>query len=345
MQGAGGVGGLLLTEEIGTSTTAYHFQYDGNGNVTEITDLSGNRAASYRYDAFGNTLVATGSYAASNNYRFSTKPLDGEVTNAPLYYYAYRFYDPVTGRWPSRDPIGEKGGVNLYGFIENIPISNIDIWGLLTFLDPEQDDNLLDPNAPVTNVNDQIYDKASWHHIKQDIEVVFCACSPEKGKKIIDDALLSFSEFNSGNDVASVIIKGQYAGFGLDGIITAVASGVINSELFWVTLEGGGKGYAQQAKTNEWHSLYGVRRWGSTAGGTDPKGNHLLTIWTEAYEKTNNLNWAAGPKGRSDAIKMWNQYLEHLAKKLNSECGGSREDRAGISIDESTKNIKIPWLD
>ena len=129
MQGAGGVGGLLLTEEIGTSTTAYHFQYDGNGNVTEITDLSGNRAASYRYDAFGNTLVATGSYAASNKYRFSTKPLDGEVTNAPLYYYAYRFYDPVTGRWPSRDPIEEDGGVNLYGFVKNNALKWIDVVG------------------------------------------------------------------------------------------------------------------------------------------------------------------------------------------------------------------------
>ena len=91
-QGAGGVGGLIMVEEInGSTTTAYHFHYDGNGNVTEITDVSGNNAASYRYDAFGNTLVATGSYAAINKYRFSTKPLDPEVTNAPLYYYGYRY--------------------------------------------------------------------------------------------------------------------------------------------------------------------------------------------------------------------------------------------------------------
>jgi len=77
----GGVGGLLLAEEItGGTTTAYHFHYDGNGNVTEITDLSGNPTASYRYDAFGNTLSATGTYAQQNRYRFSTKPLDSEVT-------------------------------------------------------------------------------------------------------------------------------------------------------------------------------------------------------------------------------------------------------------------------
>ncbi len=44
-------------------------------------------------------------------------------------YYGYRFYDPVTGRWPSRDPIEEEGGVNLYGFVFNSPYNWIDILG------------------------------------------------------------------------------------------------------------------------------------------------------------------------------------------------------------------------
>ncbi len=33
--------------------------------------------------------------------------------------YGFRYYEPVTGRWPSRDPIEERGGVNLYGFVGN----------------------------------------------------------------------------------------------------------------------------------------------------------------------------------------------------------------------------------
>jgi RHS repeat-associated protein len=45
-------------------------------------------------------------------------------------YYLYRYYDPVTGRWPSRDPIGENGGVNLYGFIRNRAGDRIDVLGL-----------------------------------------------------------------------------------------------------------------------------------------------------------------------------------------------------------------------
>jgi len=45
-------------------------------------------------------------------------------------YYGYRYYDPVTGRWPSRDPIGERGGVNLYGFVDNESVKRWDFLGL-----------------------------------------------------------------------------------------------------------------------------------------------------------------------------------------------------------------------
>lgn len=45
-------------------------------------------------------------------------------------YYQYRWYDPVTGRWPSRDPIEENGGVNLYGFVGNDGVTQVDIVGL-----------------------------------------------------------------------------------------------------------------------------------------------------------------------------------------------------------------------
>jgi RHS repeat-associated protein len=43
--------------------------------------------------------------------------------------YGYRYYDPVTGRWPSRDPIGERGGLNLYGFVGNSAITSFDYLG------------------------------------------------------------------------------------------------------------------------------------------------------------------------------------------------------------------------
>jgi uncharacterized protein RhaS with RHS repeats len=44
--------------------------------------------------------------------------------------YTYRYYDPVTGRWPSRDPIEELGGINLYGFVGNDAVDRWDLFGM-----------------------------------------------------------------------------------------------------------------------------------------------------------------------------------------------------------------------
>ena len=139
------------TPQIGDQ--ALHYTYDDNGNMTEVTDATGAIAASYRYDAFGNLRNVPTGYGAENRYRYSTKPLDDQVSDAPLYYYGYRYYDPVTGRWPSRDPIGERGGVNLYGFIGNGSVSAVDFLGLLGT--GNKNDTPLpilppfDPNGPV----------------------------------------------------------------------------------------------------------------------------------------------------------------------------------------------------
>jgi uncharacterized protein RhaS with RHS repeats len=45
-------------------------------------------------------------------------------------YYGYRFYDPGAGRWLNRDPIGEEGGVNLYGMVGNDAVGRVDVLGL-----------------------------------------------------------------------------------------------------------------------------------------------------------------------------------------------------------------------
>jgi RHS repeat-associated protein len=45
-------------------------------------------------------------------------------------YYGFRYYDPQTGRWPSRDPIEEAGGMSLYAFVGNNTVNAIDNLGL-----------------------------------------------------------------------------------------------------------------------------------------------------------------------------------------------------------------------
>lgn len=126
IQGAGGVGGLLSYDER-TGGGFYEFTYDGNGNVSELLDTTGTTAAHYEYSPFGEVTASSGSMAAVNPFRFSTKFQDDE---AGLIYFDNRYYDPISGRMVNRDPIEEKGGMNLYGFVNNQPVNQIDALGL-----------------------------------------------------------------------------------------------------------------------------------------------------------------------------------------------------------------------
>ena len=121
--GAGGVGGLLAIRE---GSESHLPAFDGNGNVMALVKASDQSiSARYEYGPFGEMLVVEENGVA-NPFRFSTKYLDSETG---LYYYGYRFYNPVTGRWPSRDPIEEDGGINLYGFVGNDGVNRWDLLG------------------------------------------------------------------------------------------------------------------------------------------------------------------------------------------------------------------------
>jgi RHS repeat-associated protein len=128
LQNAGGVGGLLLMVDRSTPASQTCFYcYDGNGNVVGLLNVTdpANPAigAEYEYGAFGEPLRETGAIAASNPFRFSTKYHD---TETGLAYYGYRYYQPLTGRWISRDPIQERGGANLYAQSLNDGVNRFD---------------------------------------------------------------------------------------------------------------------------------------------------------------------------------------------------------------------------
>jgi RHS repeat-associated protein len=125
LQGAGGVGGLLSVKP--TSGAAQFVVCDGNGNVMALVDgSSGALSASYEYGPFGELIRASGTQAASP-FRFSSKYQDAETE---LLYYGYRYYNSSTGRWLTRDPIGERAELCLYGFVSNNPLNTYDTLGL-----------------------------------------------------------------------------------------------------------------------------------------------------------------------------------------------------------------------
>jgi RHS repeat-associated protein len=129
LQGAGGVGGLISTTVYGGANTGAYFPgYDGNGNVGALVSANNGLVdASYEYGPFGELLRATGPVAFSNPFRFSTKFQDDETG---IIMYPRRPYSASTGRFLTRDPIDEDGGVNLYGLVANNPVNENDPLGL-----------------------------------------------------------------------------------------------------------------------------------------------------------------------------------------------------------------------
>jgi RHS repeat-associated protein len=147
LQGAGGIGGLLARTDT-NGTTYYHF--DGNGNVTALINAYGLIVARYEYDAYGRLIGQWGSLASTNAYRFSSKEYDS-LTG--LYYYGHRYYDPTLQRFLNHDTIGEAGGINLYGFVGNNPVNEVDPYGLWIWFGwfrsspPSQPAQSADPNS------------------------------------------------------------------------------------------------------------------------------------------------------------------------------------------------------
>ena len=129
LHGAGGVGGLLGVTEApsapGSMVRSFFPTYDTNGNISEYLDESGTVVAHFEYGPFGEIVRSTGTFVAP--FGFSTKYRDVETD---LIYYGYRYYDSDAGRWLSRDPIQESGGVNMYGFLDNDAVQSVDLNGL-----------------------------------------------------------------------------------------------------------------------------------------------------------------------------------------------------------------------
>jgi RHS repeat-associated protein len=104
----------------------YHNNYLGTPIM--MTDDTGTVVWEGDYRPFGEASVNPKSSVVSN-FRFAGQYFDEETG---LHYNYFRFYDPKTGRYLTPDPIGLKGGINLYSYAGNNPINLTDPLGLLT---------------------------------------------------------------------------------------------------------------------------------------------------------------------------------------------------------------------
>ena len=127
---------LSMTTVSNEQTNTFFYLKDHQNSVIAIADEDGQLVETYSYDAWGRTRVfdAEGNEltesAFGNRFAWQGREIDWSTG---LYYFRARYYDPITGRWLSTDPIGISGGLNQYVFCANNPVNFTDPMGLWTF--------------------------------------------------------------------------------------------------------------------------------------------------------------------------------------------------------------------
>lgn len=109
------------------SGTSYYYTKDRLGSIREMNNSSGVIQSQYDYDPYGQVTKLQGSLASDFQYA-------GYYYHAPsgLNLTVYRAYSASLSRWINRDPIEERGGLNLYAYVGNEPIGETDPAGTQT---------------------------------------------------------------------------------------------------------------------------------------------------------------------------------------------------------------------
>jgi RHS repeat-associated protein len=107
----------------------YQVHWDAIGSIRNVTDPTGAVVANYDYDAWGNPLASTSDTIPDGGllYRFVGSFGTRWDPATGLYYIRQRWYDPVTQRFVSRDPISSLH--NPYGYCRSNPVVYVDITG------------------------------------------------------------------------------------------------------------------------------------------------------------------------------------------------------------------------
>ena len=105
----------------------YYLTYDQVGSLRAVANSTGSVVKRIDYDSFGN-IIADSAPTFVVPFGFAGGLHDRDVD---LVHFGFRDYDPATGRWTAKDPIGFAGGdVDLYGYVESDPINFVDPYGL-----------------------------------------------------------------------------------------------------------------------------------------------------------------------------------------------------------------------
>jgi RHS repeat-associated protein len=141
---------LIMRTAAGTET---YYAHDHLYSPVALFASNGTVAERYEYDAYGSVQILTSNFNPltssqhGNPYTFTGRELDTLDNNTlHLMYYRARTYDPKTGRFMQRDPLGIDpasgeinpfgvhkqyvDGTNIYEYVQSLPLSYMDAFGL-----------------------------------------------------------------------------------------------------------------------------------------------------------------------------------------------------------------------
>ncbi len=114
-----------------------YYLSDANYNVTAVVGKVNDTwqaVERYAYTAYGKAAIYTPDWSSTrasslygNATLYTGRELDAWTS---LYYYRARYYSADLGAFVGRDPIGYQGGINLYEYVSNAPLTHTDPSGL-----------------------------------------------------------------------------------------------------------------------------------------------------------------------------------------------------------------------
>ena len=115
--------GVGVVEDPAGTPTKEFFHGDLIGTTRHVSDVTGAKTDAVVYTAFGERVTGTNhryGYAGAHGYQTD------DSGDSPFLHVGHRYYDPATGRFLQRDPIGIRGGTNAYEYGSNSPAAFVD---------------------------------------------------------------------------------------------------------------------------------------------------------------------------------------------------------------------------